>query len=72
MTIYTCVRKKDTNFYQCKRGFFDTEEKDLVDYKVFSIPSPILTFEVLQYILDLENLKCFFPKEYRKNLTLIL
>ena len=72
MTIYTCIRKKYTNFYECQKGFYEYEESILLDYKVISIPSSNLTFTVLQNILDFERLKQFFPKEYQKNLKLIL
>jgi hypothetical protein len=72
MVLYTCIRKKDTNFYTCQKGFYEYEESTLLDYKVISVPSSDLTFEVLQNILDFELLKQFFPKEYQKNLQLIL
>lgn len=71
MTIYTCVRRKNENFYTCKKGFFDTSEIELNDYKILSIPSSTLTFDVLRNILELEYLKCFFPKIYHKTLRII-
>jgi len=72
MVLYTCIRKKNTNFYECQKGFFEFDQSILLDYKVISIPPSNLTFTILQTILDYELLKQFFPKEYEKNLQLIL
>lgn len=72
MVLYTCIRKKYTNFYECRKGFFEFDQSILLDYKLISIPPSNLTFSILQNILELELLKQFFPKEYQKNLKLIL
>ena len=72
MVIYTCIRKKDTNFYTCQKGFYEYEESILLDYKVISLPSSNERFPLFQNIIDFELLKQFFPKEYQKNLQLLL
>ncbi len=72
MVLYTCIRKKYTNFYECRKGFFEFEQSTLLDYKLISLPPSNLTFPLFQNILELELLKQFFPKEYQKTLQLIL
>lgn len=68
MTLYTCIRKKDTNFYECMQGFYDYEKLDILDYKIISIPSSNLTFQFFRELFDYNQIKQSLPKEYRKNL----
>lgn len=69
MTVYTCIRRKDTNFYECMEGFYEYFENDIVDYKIVSLPPSHLNFQIFREYFDYIHLKYSFPKEYRNNLV---
>jgi hypothetical protein len=68
MTLYTCIRKKDKNFYECIQGFHDYPESDILDYKIISLPSSNLTFQICKEYYDYTRIKYSLPKDYRNNL----
>jgi len=68
MTIYTCVRKRYTNFYECMKGFHEFSEEQIVDYKIISVPHNELSFPLFKELMDYIHIKYSLPKEYRKNL----
>jgi hypothetical protein len=68
MTIYTCIRKKNISFYECRQGFHEYPESDILDYKIISLPSSHLTFQFCKELFDYTRIQKSLPKEYRNNL----
>jgi hypothetical protein len=61
MVLYTCFKKLKTDYYICQRGILDTNEEafeeSLSDYKIISVPSSNLTYDILKVIDEIHRLK---------------
>jgi hypothetical protein len=57
MVLYTCFKKVNTNYYICHRGVVDTNEENLIDYRIISVPPSNLTYEILRSIDEIYMLK---------------
>jgi hypothetical protein len=57
MVIYTCIKNINTNYYQCYKGIKDHDNVHLEDFRMLSIPSSDLNFEIFRNIMDLQLLK---------------
>ncbi len=69
MTTYTCIRRPYTNFYECIQGFHENNEKQIIDYKIISVPPNKLTFQLFKEIVDYMYIKYSLSIQYRKNLV---
>lgn len=52
MVIYTCVKNFNTDYYECYNGIRDFEDDFLEDFRMISIPSTNLQFEIFKHIMD--------------------
>ena len=68
MVIYTCIFRKTNNYYECKKGNFDSIHPDLIDYKNISIPSSTLQFLIFQQIEEFNKVKLSLPSQYQKSM----
>jgi hypothetical protein len=61
MVLYTCFKKLKTDYYICQRGILDTNEEafeeSLSDYKIISVPSSNLTYDILKVIDEIHMVK---------------
>lgn len=57
MTIYTCIKNINTNYYKCYKGIKDYDNIHLEDFRMISIPSSYLKFEIFRNLMDLQLLK---------------
>jgi hypothetical protein len=68
MVIYTCILRKNTNYYECMKGNFDYIDFDLLDYKNISVPSSTLQFPIFQQIQEFNYVKFSLPLQYQKSM----
>jgi hypothetical protein len=66
MVIYTCIRKINKDYYECYKGTFEFPETNLEDYRMISIPSSTLTFELFQNFEEQMLLLLNIHPKYRK------
>lgn len=52
MVIYTCVKNINTNYYECYKGIKDFDDTFLDDFRMISIPSSNLQFDIFRNIMD--------------------
>jgi hypothetical protein len=61
MVLYTCFKNVNTDYYICQRGILDTNEEafeeSLSDYKIISVPSSNLHFDILKAIDEIHMVK---------------
>ena len=68
MVIYTCILRRTTNQYECKKGNFDSTNENFLDYRNISIPSSMLQFEIFQQIEEFTRIKHSLPSNYQKTM----
>ena len=66
MVIYTCIRKLNRDYYECFKGILEFQDTILEDYRMISIPSSLLDFEVLQNIEEQTLILTNLHPKYRK------
>lgn len=57
MVIYTCVKNINTQYYQCYKGIKDYDNIHLEDFRMISIPTSNLKFDILRNIMDIQLLR---------------
>jgi hypothetical protein len=57
MTLYTCFKKVNVDYYICHRGIVDTNEENVDDYKIISVPPSNLRFDILKAIDEIHMVK---------------
>jgi len=68
MVIYTCILRRTSNYYECKKGNFEYIDIDLLDYRNISIPSSSLQFPFFQQIEEFTFIKHSLPIQYQKSM----
>lgn len=57
MVIYTCVKNINEDHYQCYKGIKDFDNIHLEDFRMISIPTSNLSFEIFRNIMDIQLLR---------------
>jgi hypothetical protein len=63
MVIYTCVKNINTDYYECYNGIKEFEDSFLEDFRMISIPSTNLQFEIFKQIMDKQALTYTLKKK---------
>ncbi len=52
MVIYTCIKNINKNYYECYKGIKEFDNTLLDDFRMISIPSSNLQFDIFKNIMD--------------------